>query len=94
MALGFCAATVMALVVGGTRHDETAATVLQMALALAMLAVMWTLVGIMFTLARPAAPGSSESEDIPAAKRHAHAAAEPKGVNWFQDATAGTASRH
>jgi hypothetical protein len=91
MALGFCAATVIALVIGGTRHDQTAVIGLQMAITLAMLAVMWTLIGIMFTLVRPASPAPLEPDGTPAAKHTP--TVEPKRVNWFQDANTGTISR-
>jgi hypothetical protein len=88
MALGFCVATVIALVVGGTRHGEMASAGLQVALALAMLAVMWPLVGIMFTLARPGGPGRARDLTPPPPARSTPA--ELTHVNWFRDATAGS----
>lgn len=91
VALGFCAATVFALIIGGTRHGEQAAVGLQMAVTLAMLGILWALIGIMFTLARPVRRAqlyrrppddmSDEDED------------EPRRVNWFQDPVSGRSAR-
>jgi len=85
MALGFCAATVYALVLGGTRDGETAALGLQMAVTLAMLGILWALIGIMFTLARPG------QQHGPHDGPPATATGEPRRVNWFQDANANAA---
>ena len=53
MALASFAATVFALFVGATRRgEELGAIGLQVAGTLAMLGVLWVLIGIMFTLAR------------------------------------------
>jgi hypothetical protein len=91
LALGCCVATVIALVIGGTKRGEQGAIGLQMAITLAMLAVMWALLGIMFTLARPGEP-ERERDLMAMAARHS-APTDSKRVNWFQDATAGTSSR-
>jgi hypothetical protein len=92
VALGFCAATVFALIIGGTRHGEQAAVGLQMAVTLAMLGVLWALIGIMFTVARHGEPArpyrrppDDEAVDIDD---------EAERVNWFRDHNpAGSARR-
>lgn len=88
MALVFLAAAVFALFVGATQRDEQGAIGLQMAAPLAMLAILWVLIGIMFTLARPhddrRAQQQAQLGAIPA---------EPKRVNWFQDSTVGSIPR-
>jgi hypothetical protein len=91
VALGFCAATVFALIIGGTRHGEQAAVGLQMAVTLAMLAILWALIGIMFTLARPGQHAQlyrRPPDEVPDEDDD-----EPRGVNWFQDAASGRSAR-
>lgn len=80
MALLLFAATVFALVLGATQRGEQGTIGLQAAFTLAILAVMWVLIGIMFSLPRP----EQDNREPKESKEQPAAPAEPR-VNWFQD---------
>jgi len=79
MALLLFAATVFALVIGASQRGEQATIGLQAAFTLAILAVLWVLIGIMFSLPRP-----DHEEPQPEQPQHPAPPSEPR-VNWFQD---------
>ena len=80
MVLLLFAATVFSLVIGATQRGEQGTIGLQAAFTLAILAVMWVLIGIKFRLPRPE-QDNREPEDR---QQKPAPPAEPR-VNWFQD---------
>jgi hypothetical protein len=87
MALLFAAASVTALVIGATQDGEFADFCIRTASSMAMLAIAWPLIGIMFTMAGPRTV-ERDDERLAPADRPEHVPP-PKRVNWFQDATSG-----